>query len=285
MIFNIYLLELNKIMKRIRYIFFFIFSLIQSILLAQYDFTAVQTEGCDSLTTDFFLSTTNGVSSALWNFNNGLTSNSVNPDNILFDSTGVYSVEVIINNTDTITKARYIRVFPTPRARIFHTDTATYGSFKILLRTPPQMIDTIDYFYRWDFGDGESGLGPIQIHKYESAGAYFVQMEVYDRHGCINAASDSIFVEDRFEVQNVFSPNDDGYNDLFNIQTNGTSVYELKIFSRTGTLIYKTEAPVIIWDGTNNSGVKVSPGIYYYIIQELSGSRSRNQTGFVYLFY
>ncbi len=66
-----------------------------------------------------------------------------------------------------------------------------------------------------------------------------------------------------FEYTNIFSPNSDGVNDLFTIE----SFYydEAKIYNRWGTAVYHTETKVA-WDGKHN-GENCTEGVYYFSLK------------------
>jgi gliding motility-associated-like protein len=64
---------------------------------------------------------------------------------------------------------------------------------------------------------------------------------------------------------NVFSPNDDGINDFFEISTKSSITnYEMQIFNRWGGLVYKSDNIKNFWNGKEN-GVEVSAGVYYWV--------------------
>lgn len=69
------------------------------------------------------------------------------------------------------------------------------------------------------------------------------------------------------EVQNVFSPNDDGINDVFEpYSQQGVDFYLFQIFDRWGALVHESKDG--IWDGTwKGKGKLVPDGVYYYIIE------------------
>ena len=69
------------------------------------------------------------------------------------------------------------------------------------------------------------------------------------------------------EVQNVFSPNDDGINDVFEpFAQQGVDFYLFQIFDRWGRLVHESRDG--IWDGTwKGEGKRVPDGTYYYIIE------------------
>lgn len=86
------------------------------------------------------------------------------------------------------------------------------------------------------------------------------------------------------EVPNVFTPNGDGIHDYFEVETDGVSVYKFMVFTRTGTQVYQSSSPRIFWDGTNNAGVDLSEGVYYYVLEGEGESNPHASSGFIYLF-
>lgn len=88
----------------------------------------------------------------------------------------------------------------------------------------------------------------------------------------------------KLEVPNVFSPNGDQINDYFEVNTDGTTVYEFSVFTRTGTRIYHSLSPRIFWDGNSLDGNELSEGVYYYVIEEKGGSNPFEAAGFMHLF-
>lgn len=86
-------------------------------------------------------------------------------------------------------------------------------------------------------------------------------------------------------IPNVFTPNGDGIHDYFEVETNGITVYDFNIFTRTGTQIFHSNSPRIFWDGTNSAGLDLEEGVYYYVIEEEKGeSKPYSSAGFIYLF-
>jgi gliding motility-associated-like protein len=86
------------------------------------------------------------------------------------------------------------------------------------------------------------------------------------------------------EIPNVFSPNGDQVNDYFEVSTDGTTVYEFSVFTRTGTRIYHSLSPRIFWDGKSLEGIELREGTYYYVIEEDGGPNPFKKAGFMYLY-
>lgn len=88
------------------------------------------------------------------------------------------------------------------------------------------------------------------------------------------------------KIPDGFSPNEDGFNDYFNIQ-NLYDVFvehKLKIFNRFGTLIFEGDNSKK-WDGKADNSNKVVPvGTYFYLL-ELNNTNNDRFTGWVYLNY
>ena len=98
-----------------------------------------------------------------------------------------------------------------------------------------------------------------------------------------------------YELPNVFTPNNDGVNDLF-IPKTGTSAnpkanvdrIDMTIFNRWGNTMYTTEDPEINWDGKNkNNNRECADGVYYFVcdvyIITLNGIEKFNIKGAVTL--
>ena len=86
------------------------------------------------------------------------------------------------------------------------------------------------------------------------------------------------------EIPNVFSPNNDQVNDYFEVTTDGTTVYEFNVFTRSGTRIYHSLSPSIIWDGRSIEGKELKEGTYYFVIEEQGGTNPFEKAGFIYLY-
>ena len=79
-------------------------------------------------------------------------------------------------------------------------------------------------------------------------------------------------------VPNVFSPNEDGTNELFIAETENIATIELIILNRWGNLMATIESTDSGWDGKSPNGNDAKEGVYFYKYnalglngQELSG--------------
>jgi gliding motility-associated-like protein len=69
-----------------------------------------------------------------------------------------------------------------------------------------------------------------------------------------------------YSLPNVFTPNNDGINDVFEpFPYRSVASVEMTIFNRWGGIVFQTTDPNILWDGTNkDTGELVSAATYFY---------------------
>lgn len=131
--------------------------------------------------------------------------------------------------------------------------------------------------YLWDFGDPVSGSSNISSlsnpsHLYTSNGQYAVKLKVSG-----NCFSDSVIKTISIDtckapapelIPNIFSPNDDGTNDLFTI-TKGDRITTVQctIYNRWGNKVGGWNTLSGNWDGRTTNGEPAPAGVYYYVYE------------------
>jgi gliding motility-associated-like protein len=274
-------------MKFLRYIVLLLCLAIGIPGLAQVTFIADITKGCPSLEVTFSYinaSVIDTVTSVEWDFGNGQTATGKEPQTVTYDHQGSYTVSITINNNTTITRQDYIKVYPYPDATFFWSDSVELGSYTVVFTNVVQEPDTIPYQYQWFLEDGGTGDTRVIIHSFAEQGQYRAALIVSNLAGCADSSMRLVEVIDVLDCPNVFSPNNDGINDYFIINSNGVTIYNLQIFSRTGVRVFQAEAPTIMWDGRNQSGQELLPGTYYYVIKPVQGISRFKKAGFVELY-
>ncbi len=92
-----------------------------------------------------------------------------------------------------------------------------------------------------------------------------------------------------YELPNVFSPNGDGVNDVFEpFPYRYIESIQIIIYNRYGTKVFETTDPKILWNGTDmNTGRECHDGAYYYVIQvnaiRLNGIETNSYNGNIQL--
>ncbi len=68
-------------------------------------------------------------------------------------------------------------------------------------------------------------------------------------------------------LQNVFTPNNDGLNDKYLVEIEGEKYYNLKIYNTQNELVFESSDKLNNWDGTNfKTGQACAMGTYYGIL-------------------
>jgi gliding motility-associated-like protein len=152
--------------------------------------------------------------------------------------------------------------------------------------------------YKWEFGDDStSALQNPLPHIYYRPGEYFVKLTIESSQGCVDTLrSDKIVVDpSKLDIPNVFTPDGDGINDYFVVESKSLRSINVEIFSRSGLMVYSYSGSGESlkdwqgWDGNiNRSSAKASPGVYFYLIRArgwddkvYDGKKFR---GFLYLY-
>lgn len=252
-------------------------------VVAQVDFSASVNTGCDSLTVKFTNLTAPTASTVKWTFGDNTESTEENPQHT-YTKPDEYLVTLKVNGTDSIGKAGFIKIGKTPKSDFTHRDTLEFGSHTIAFNPIQQSASPFPYSYSWSTSDGGTGNSSNFVHVFDTTGQYKTQLIISDNLGCADTIIKIIEVKNTLDVPNVFTPNDDNFNDLFIIEGDGKTTYTIRIFTRSGMKVFETSSKVLVWDGRMFSGEKVREGIYFYVIESADATSRLKQNGFFYIF-
>lgn len=136
----------------------------------------------------------------------------------------------------------------------------------------------------WDFDDGNLSNSNDPSHVYLDYGNYLVLLQVTDVNGCTNSTSQIIELMEDISVPNIITPNNDGDNDAFEVNTGSVTNYQIIIQNRWGNVVYESTDPTKAWDGKSN-GILVAEGVYFYQIKLDKISKSIQFQGNVTVVY
>jgi gliding motility-associated-like protein len=247
------------------------------------NFSADIRQGCPPLIVTFTAQSTGSNDNYFWNFGNG---NTIGGNNVstTYEGVGFYPVSIYITNQygckwDT-TIQNYIQVYPTPIADFEPYPSITTVDNPLINFTNLSANADI---YQWYFGDPYStnniSTETHPYHIYELAGDYEVHLIAKNNYGCESMTKKKVRIDPiyRLYIPNVFTPDGNGLNDVFNVKGIGIDDknFLMIIFDRWGEKVYQTNDLYKGWDGTVKNGGKAKQDVYVYKIytQDMKGNK------------
>ena len=218
------------------------------------------TEVCEGLGIQLS-ATGNNIKSYQWSPATFLTNPNIsNP--IAFPNQSIEYILTVSNNECHVTDSLQIVVNKNP--------TADAGPDKVIIEGQSIMLNGVvggtDVFYSWlppQYITASNTLTPVVN---PSLSQYYT-LQVLSNKGCATAI-DSVLIKvyKKLFVPNAFTPNNDGVNDAWYIET--LQAYpnaSVKVFNRYGQLVFDNHGINKSWDG-KFKGVLLPAGAYAYII-------------------
>jgi gliding motility-associated-like protein len=193
----------------------------------------------------------------------------------------------VTDNYCTDSDSVFVDMLPPPSAAISQDVTSGCNTFDVTFTNGSQ--DAMNYY--WDFGNGNtlstsstnnqtqtySSNGTIMLIASTSptcADTAYAAVTVISC-GCTDPTAlnfDPLAVQDDGScilpdpivlLPNVFTPNNDGENDVFQMQVTNVSEVRLVITNRWGNIVYEATGANPGWNGKTQSGQMAAEGVYY----------------------
>jgi len=176
------------------------------------------------------------------------------------------SVQLVLTNT---TAGQCFIPSDTMTVKFLPPPTVNAGGIRYVLRgntiTLDPTVSDNNVTYKWS---PDIDISDVNIKNPVVTGDVnrFYILTVTDHLGCVSRDTTLIDVSPSIKINNTFTPNGDGINDLWEIPgliayTNAT----VDIFNRYGIKLFHSIGYPKAWDGTYG-GKPVPAGVYYYII-------------------
>jgi len=116
----------------------------------------------------------------------------------------------------------------------------------------------------WDMGDGTRYRNDEVRHSYLDLEEHLVRLKIVTPNGCL--AEDSVLLRPPAHIYfpNAFTPDGDGWNDLFGPMGHYIDKFAMTIFDRWGQVVFTTQDVNILWDGSVNGSSEAMTGVYVY---------------------
>lgn len=126
--------------------------------------------------------------------------------------------------------------------------------------------------YKWEPAEGLNDANS-QFPVASPAVTTTYKLTVTTDQGCHNDASVTVTVVNHITIPNTFTPNADGYNDLWAIKyLDAYTNCQVSVYNRNGGLVYQSKGYNTAWNGTSG-GKPLPAGVYYYIIDLKDGKQ------------
>lgn len=228
-----------------------------------------------------FLNTTSIINISNWNWSDNSVSSSLEIEN-----SGAYWVECTSINGCLDSDTIVVTLATSPNSS-FTANT--------LVGYPPLEVNFINNSsnstnYIWNFDDIfiNTSYDSSQNMLFDNIGMHEVIL-IAQNGICLDTSFLYINVlppklKSEIQVYNVFTPNNDGENDVYHLGLLNINSIEWTIFNRWGEVVFSTNDIDEGWDGTNKLKEKVTDGVYYYVYNAYSiYEEPLNGSGYLHL--
>ena len=201
------------------------------------------------------------------------------------NSTQTYTVTGVDTNGCINQATIVVTVLPLPNANL--AVDPTWGYVPFLANFTNTSINSNSYY--WDFGNGLDtatlNLGQVYTTYINAPQDYTVTLVASNGY-CVDTATlvvkAALFPE--VFVPNVFTPNADGSNETFMVDTKNMASIEVIILNRWGNVVAEINSLTGGWDGKTQSGAEATAGVYFYkyVAKGMNGEEFEGQ-GFLTL--
>lgn len=186
---------------------------------------------------------------------------------IRFSRNGTFSVSLFVaNSAGTFTAGQLFTVNPSAKAS--YNASFNNSGFPTSLVLSNSSKNAVAFL--WDFGTAAPSQTITNVAQtYTAPGAYSVSLVAYGVNGCNDTLNYNFEIDGFSEVTlpNVFTPNNDGVNDLFKPITRGLEELKVWVYSRHGVLMHHWVGVNGFWDGHSTAGEECPDGVYFYVLE------------------
>jgi len=129
--------------------------------------------------------------------------------------------------------------------------------------------NSLKNYWIFDGNVNEKDSSATVIKNYPASGNYSVLLIAIGLNGCNDQSVYTFRVADSSGVTlpNVFSPNNDGINDIFRPEARGIVNLNAWVYNRNGVIITSWDKVSGFWDGHTTSGEPCTAGEYFVVVE------------------
>lgn len=226
------------------------------------------------------------ISSWEWNFEIN-TDDGPNPlINYQDTDTGLFDVSLLISTEEGCYKSLlledYIEIAPSPKANFSYI--IEQNGCEIVVNFSNESYGANSY--HWEFNNGYTTYDENPIQCFNSISqSYDVTLVIENEFSCVDSSSQVITAIPKLTpiyVPNVFTPDGNGNNDLFQPFSYCIKELEFWIYDRWGKLIFHSEEIDHGWDGSYE-GLPLKKDTYTWRLEYIYNEEIKNENGHVLL--
>ena len=152
---------------------------------------------------------------------------------------------------DTIVATRTIYVASHPDVNVLLSDSIVYAGEDVLI----ELVSKTDSLANWYYNSKQICISCASA-SFSPKESGMIIAEVINDYGCVNYDTTYLTYDgscpfESIEIPNIMTMNDDGLNDKFMIKNpQNLDINTIRIFDRWGEMLFETNNPDFIWDGT-----------------------------------
>ena len=125
-------------------------------------------------------------------------------------------------------------------------------------------------YFSWNFGDNPNTSNEFEItYKYNKQGDFIIELIASNSDLsviCNDTVSLNIAVEG-YDINNVFTPNNDGVNDEYHFGDEMLIELKVAIYNRWGQQVFAFDDVKGSWDGRGINGELLPEGVYFFTME------------------
>ncbi len=212
------------------------------------------------------------------NIYSGAQSNILILNNTTLDMNGC-SYRCIVSNDAgyVLSDAVPITVNPKPVAEFYALET----QINVMHYAEFYDLSTNASYWEWEFGEGSTSTDQNPIQYYYVDGFYTITLIVTSPDGCKDTTVKADYIDvvgPEIYVPTLFTPNNDGMNDVLYVRGEEINGFEFKVFNQLGILVFETTNQKMGWKGSVE-GDDQPEGNYVWTVvgQTRRGKNIKNQ--------
>lgn len=234
----------------------------------------ISTNFCTGRSLEFSASSTDTNVSYSWEIKPAktvtLTAGSTSPlVSFSVTATGTYTLNLTVANS--VTSTIVSKTFNVTRSAKASFNASLSGQgFPAQLYLTNYSTNSVKNYWVFDGNTADKDSSAMLTKNYTASGSYNVMLIAKGVNGCDDISYYSFRISDSSGIRlpNIFSPNNDGINDIFMPEAKGVTTLSAWIYNRNGVVITSWENRVNgFWDGYTTSGEACVAGEYFVVLE------------------